>query len=72
MKDFYKEIDNDQSYKNFRRDRGYIFLKENKNNYYYADNEGSIHIIPKNKLFLIMNLDLQDEVIHEYGLERRL
>jgi uncharacterized protein YdeI (BOF family) len=75
MEENYKGSDgriSDQNYKNFRRDRGYIFLKESQDDYYYADNVGSIHIIPKNKLFLIMNLDLQDEIIHEYGLERRL
>ena len=75
MEENYKESDgriSDQNYKNFRRERGYTFLKEDQSSYYYADNGGDIHIIPKDKLFLIMNLDLQDEIIHEYGLERRL
>ena len=73
MKDFYESDGRacDQSYKNFRRDCGYTFLKEDQISYYYADNVGNIHIIPKDKLFLMMNLDLQDEIIYEYGLERR-
>ena len=59
MEENFKESDgriSDQNYKNFRRERGYTFLKEDQSSYYYADNGGDIHIIPKDKLIGISKL----------------
>ena len=61
----------EQSYRHFREELGYMFLKENADNYFYVDNSSDIHMIPKKCLFLMMNYDLQSELEKEYNLERK-